>query len=231
MALNTNLVAYYKMDESSGNPQDSVGSNHGTNNSCTYGAAKINNGMTTNGSTQYVSLPTTIGTIQTNWTVSLWIKPTNDAGYFIGARGNSEENFSMSIDTSLTRLHGTMGNSVSWLDSSLDFSHNFTAGEWYHLVFAVNATSCVAYVNASAKTAETWSSGTPRLCGDVANLGLFAYTGDNADTLNNLACSMDEVAIWSRTLTSDEVTTLYNGGSGLQYPFSTGNPGAFFQMF
>jgi hypothetical protein len=31
---------------------------------------------------------------------------------------------------------------------------------------------------------------------------------------------IDEVAIWSRALTSDEVTSLYNSGDGITYPFS-----------
>jgi len=33
---------------------------------------------------------------------------------------------------------------------------------------------------------------------------------------------IDEVGVWSRLLTSDEVTTLYNAGAGLSYPFSSG---------
>jgi hypothetical protein len=32
--------------------------------------------------------------------------------------------------------------------------------------------------------------------------------------------SIDEVGIWSRALTSSEVTSLYNSGSGRQYPFT-----------
>ena len=39
--------------------------------------------------------------------------------------------------------------------------------------------------------------------------------------INFLNCYIDEVGIWSRTLTSTEVSDLYNSGSGLQYPFSS----------
>ena len=35
------------------------------------------------------------------------------------------------------------------------------------------------------------------------------------------AGTIDEVGIWSRALTSTEVTSLYNGGAGFQYPFVT----------
>ena len=45
MALTDNLVSYWKLDESSGNAADSVGSNTLTNtNTVTYSAGKINNG-------------------------------------------------------------------------------------------------------------------------------------------------------------------------------------------
>jgi len=33
---------------------------------------------------------------------------------------------------------------------------------------------------------------------------------------------IDEVGIWSRALNSTEVSELYNSGSGLAYPFTTG---------
>jgi hypothetical protein len=43
MALTDNLVAYYKLDESSGNAADIVNSITLTNTSTTYGTGKINN--------------------------------------------------------------------------------------------------------------------------------------------------------------------------------------------
>jgi hypothetical protein len=42
---------------------------------------------------------------------------------------------------------------------------------------------------------------------------------------------IDEVGIWSRVLTSTEVTQLYNGGAGLQYPFTNGNNRNFLMFF
>ena len=41
--------------------------------------------------------------------------------------------------------------------------------------------------------------------------------------------AMDEVGIWRRLLTTDEVTKLYNGGAGLTYPF--GNNSNFLAFF
>lgn len=47
-----------------------------------------------------------------------------------------------------------------------------------------------------------------------------ARAGVSADPFDGL---IDEVGIWSRAIDSTEVTSLYNGGAGLQYPFTTDN--------
>jgi hypothetical protein len=63
--------------------------------------------------------------------------------------------------------------------------------------------------------------------------------GTNNATLNTIPTTLkfmrfqvnntdiDEVGFWNRVLTPTEITTLYNAGAGLTYPFSppiTGNP-------
>jgi hypothetical protein len=49
----------------------------------------------------------------------------------------------------------------------------------------------------------------------------FHIAGTGGVFANNLTGSIDEVGIWSRALSSTEVTALYNSGNGFQYPFST----------
>jgi hypothetical protein len=61
---------------------------------------------------------------------------------------------------------------------------------------------------------------------DVTEIGM---RGD-LDVLNPSNCTsglIDEVGIWSRALTGAEVTSLYNGGAGLQYPFTGVSNNAF----
>jgi len=61
------------------------------------------------------------------------------------------------------------------------------------------------------------------------------YTGELKNTVNGFLGSrnagsqpfdgtLDESAIWSRALTSTELTELYNSGDGFQYPLVTNNP-------
>src|SRR3989338_6799822 len=54
----TGLVSHWKMDETSGTTAtDSVGTNTGTVTGATFTAGKINNGLSFNGTSNYVSVP------------------------------------------------------------------------------------------------------------------------------------------------------------------------------
>ena len=52
------------------------------------------------------------------------------------------------------------------------------------------------------------------------NRSLMIGRRDNA-TPNYFNGNIDEVAIWGRVLTPTEVSTLYNNGKGLSYPFAS----------
>ncbi len=41
---------------------------------------------------------------------------------------------------------------------------------------------------------------------------------DKRDNIQYLNGALDEIGLWTRVLTSTEVTQLYNGGAGLAYP-------------
>src|SRR5258708_2131174 len=75
-ALTTNLVSYWKLDESSGNASDSAGSNTLTNVSiATFGVGKINNAVyLASASTQYLENTTPTGLrVSTDFTVNNWV--------------------------------------------------------------------------------------------------------------------------------------------------------------
>jgi hypothetical protein len=76
MALTDNLVSYWKLDESSGNAADSVGSNTGTNvGSIAYSAGKINNGATMGSSKRFDCGVTGINiTGKQAFTFAMWAK-------------------------------------------------------------------------------------------------------------------------------------------------------------
>ncbi len=113
MALSTNLVSYWKLDESSGNASDSVGSNTATNSNVTYGTGKINNGAIFNGSSSAFTFATVPVTGSSSFSVSFWLK----AG---------------SLVSGMSALHfGTDASNQAfnvYLDASSKIAANFTGG-------------------------------------------------------------------------------------------------------
>ncbi len=85
-----------------------------------------------------------------------------------------------------------------------------------HVVFILNTTSMLIYINGTfdnqtAITASALSS--QRFSG----MGHLFEGSPGGDVFRG---NMDEVGIWNKELTSEEVTRLYNGGNGLAFPFS-----------
>jgi len=217
--LLSQLVAYYKLDESSGNAADSWGSNTLTNTSVTYSAGKINNGSVFSGSSSYLTASAKVTPIGAK-TVAFWMK-TSDASTFqimlanLGD-GNTEYGFTTytnnNIGFEVTQASGTKVCSLVTTGVTVD------DGSWHHYVFTWDGTTdadkVIVYVDGvsnNTATANNTETVTP-----TANLRLGAnpVTGGNEFT-----GSLDEVGIWSRALTSTEVTRLYNNDSGAQYPF------------
>jgi hypothetical protein len=60
--------------------------------------------------------------------------------------------------------------------------------------------------------------------------GNFIGNYNNYDSNWGFDGMIDEIGVWSRALTSGEVTQLYNSGAGLQYPFTSNNTSAFFNL-
>jgi len=241
MALTTNLVSYWKLDEASGNAADSVGGNTLANqNTATYSAGKINNGVAlASASSQYLSIADASQTgldIATAWSISAWVKITSfaNAEFCIAGKylttGNQRQ-YRMILESSGggTALYVELDNSDDGTSSAghfLEFdasqSDIDTTGVWYHIVGTVDVTSGagVIYVNGTARTSSkvvgTTLGGIKNGTGAFA-VGAFANPGGYFNGM------IDEVGVWSRVLTSTEVTSLYNAGAGFAYPFATAN--------
>lgn len=227
MALTDQLVGYWKLDESSGNPVDSVGSRTLTNNATvTFSSGKVNNGANFNGTTQYFSRAAeTIGVTNT-WSVSCWFKvnATGAQEYLVrwrpaGGGDNNEIRFQKSeLDKFKMVVIHELGTASGYKDYS--GATTLSTGVWYHAVATWDATLLKMYLNAAEDTPYTKTVDTLPVQTNDANR-ILGVGGWNAVVFGNE--SMDEVGYWSRALTGAEVTELYNAGSGLGYPFTPGN--------
>lgn len=213
MALTDNLISYYKLDESSGNASDSVGSNTLTNRGTTgYSSGKINNGAVFDG-TNNKRLDISNGLeykTADDRTWSFWVNPSGlTAGYFIDNVGTTNDiRMIVYPETNKITLFAN-GNTKSTATT-------VSTGNWYHIVVTKSGTTYELYMNGSSQ--GTVSQGSLTYYSDAFSLGA---PFDGYGSLTN--GTIDEVGIWSRALTSGEVTSLYNSGSGNQYPFSGGS--------
>ena len=94
------------------------------------------------------------------------------------------------------------------------------AGNWYHFVVTVDISvpSAVMYVNGSSVSLTTIDTSVTAIVANAASLGIGNIAG-GAVYSDGI---FDEMALWSRVLTSDEVTTLYNSGNGVNYATACG---------
>lgn len=99
-------------------------------------------------------------------------------------------------------------------------SYTFNVGTWYFLCGTWDGSTMEVYVNGV-------SQGTKALSGSI-NTGAYPlYIGNNnisGDQPSGQAKYVDEIGIWSRALTSTEISQLYNSGAGLSYPFGGATP-------
>lgn len=215
MALTDNIVAYYKLDESSGNAADSVGSNTLTNSSVTYASAKINNGAVFNGSAKYDSVTGTFPA-SGNFSMSFWYYGNAASGLIAGDWTIAKRNIFVNMTSNSIALYrGDGGTNQSAAPTTSTTIANNT---WTHVVFTQSGTTGTVYLNgvSNATSNLTYTGGA-----STTNTVNFGYYNNGAPSAY-ITATLDEIGIWSRELTSTEVTSLYNSGAGLQYPFSGG---------
>lgn len=222
-ALTTNIVSYWKLDESSGNAADSAGSNTLTNvGTMTYGPGIINNGAQPNSTgPKYLSISDAsqsgldFGT--GNFSINLWVKLSTQTGeeliekQFLSGSGGYYQ-ISQGTGGNAGKAVMTAGNTSSGNTASVVSASSIIDGTWKMLTLVRTGNTVEAYVNAV-------SQGTNSAGGsiDVSNDGSFFVGHGNNGTATG---SIDELGVWSRALTGTEITQLYNSGVGCQYNFT-----------
>lgn len=203
------LILYYKLD----NVNDYLGNNNLTNEKDQFSgtdyvlfqAGKINNGARFNGANLLTHSNISALNFGTgDFTISFWIKPVdttqNNAG--IISQFTSDHGFAL-------RYSGT-SKKLTFQTERISYSTDTTvpAGEWtYYTIRRISgvlqwyknsSTDCIEWDN----TNDVHSTAPFRIGRWLT--ATYYYTGD-----------LDEIGIWNRALTTDEIALLYNSGNGL----------------
>lgn len=87
---------------------------------------------------------------------------------------------------------------------------------WQYIVMTYNGSKVAGYTNGVYRVGAT------QALYDIISLNRPFVLCAGWDGLEEIEGSIDEVGIWNRSITQDEITQLYNGGSGLAWPFTGG---------
>jgi hypothetical protein len=223
MALSDGVVSAWKMDETSGSVIDSAGSNTGTvTGTPTRNGAGLKSGYTFSG-TQFISCGDDSSLKVGHITVNAWIQTNPGAGnyypifchYTYGASpyGNGiwcEEQYIRFYvhDSSTHALERTGSTNIA------------SASAWHMITCTADGSVIKIYVDGALETLQ-----------EGGTSGSFPYdlawtTGEiqfrigyrDADDLYMVG-KIDDVTVWDRALSAAEITSLYNSGDGLAYPF------------
>jgi fibronectin type 3 domain-containing protein len=253
-SLMSNLVAYWKLNETggiftdySGNGNTGTAKNNLTNictsNSsvgldCSGAPGILNNGIRLTGSTAstsgYVAIAnsTTLQNVQaSDSTYSLWYNasayPTNADNSTLGGgllvKNGYDFGFRIMPSKSVTFEFYNSANTYGSVSSG-----TLELNRWYHLVVTINYTTGYIIMYLDGKQVSTKNIGTSYVMRTYSATDLFRIgsskvcTGSASSYCYPANGIIDEVAIWSRALSSNEVLELYRrAGDRIKYQIRT----------
>jgi hypothetical protein len=217
------LVAYWKLDETSGTRFDSVSTNHLTDNN-TVGSTIGKQGNAASfgpGNLEYFSYPSPVITTNT-FSVSAWVslKSFTAFGRAIFYQGNLANDAGLHLFAINTWEGETncLGFRYNGAGNSPSNSNVITLNTWHHVVVTYDGSEVHFYVDnvaAGSNVIDISASPSP----NPFYMGVWFTL--NTDRIWD--GDIDELGIWGRVLTSGaggEIGQLYNGGAALTYPFS-----------
>jgi hypothetical protein len=235
--INDALVGYWKFDQTSGSSAvNSVtnGQPGQVNGTAAWGKGQIANSLAFDGGSTYVVVPdypkattalSVSGWVNVNATVTsataLIRNAEGNLGVSVAQDGAPASQFELVLNTDATTgaliLHA--GITAGPNHTTVDAPSAFKQGSWQHVAFTADGAQLRLYINGAqvAETAYLANFITP----DVKELSMGARLNMDTNqvppivldaTPNNLLGSLDDVGIWNRALTADEVSKIYAAG-------------------
>jgi hypothetical protein len=228
MSLLTNLISYWKLD---GNSNDAVGSNNGTDTDITYssGNGKIVQGAGFNGTTSKIVIAneSSFDFERTQaFSIACWVKYTSTSEMVFVSKEDSNSPYrgwSLEANGNAGKIGFYLINNVTGGGNAImgETPLAYNDGNWHYVVGTYDGSGALSgmavYIDGSPVTLTSIRDN----LGANTILNNFSVNIGAQQTVNFMSGAIDEVGIWSRALTSGEVTSLWNGGNGLAYPLAT----------
>jgi hypothetical protein len=218
-SLTGGAQGYWKFDEDSGTTAADATGNGNTatvpHPSTEWVPGKINSGLYSVGFLTQAPDSSSLDVETGSFMLATWIHPTSTptSGDYTEIMGKCQW---WSTGYSFT-YNGEPG-----LGVGLDLMKVGVAGQWVgytaplntwtYIVAVQGPTSVTYYANGSVVGTYSNSSAYLTSAGHAFRMGY--------GCINGFGGSVDEVGVWNHALSQNDITTLYNNGNGLQYPFT-----------
>ncbi len=219
-----NLVAQWKLDETTGTTAtDSVGSNDGTYNGfdATSTVAGIDGtAQNFDGTDDYIEIPDSADfTFTGDFALSAWIKHSGaaeanvDDGWRIISQQESGNHFVFRINDSSGGTNGTVHFSIyNGSHNYVNSTTNVKDGQWHHLVAVREGSDIHIYVDGVLdNTANSVFTSTIDITANNVLIGNKRAASSNRE---NFSGAIDDVRVYHKALTGDEISDMYNIMSG-----------------
>jgi len=227
------LVLYYPFSENTGTTTVDR-SQTGMIGTLTYGPSWSDGifgySLALDGSNDYVSVaaPDSSVSFGTAMTYAMWIYPTSTTAqrYYLfdprgdGSTGGMNSYFLFDRSNSTTVTFTTGNSDVEVISGNVTMGTN----QWYHVAATRSGNTWKVYLNGVQVVSGTTNT-TALTLSNSFRIGTFSGAG--AGPLYYFAGNIDEARIYSRTLSANELMTLYLEGVGTNAPYtnSSGNVG------
>src|SRR3989339_2049254 len=203
--INDGLIVYYDFDEANGTvAYDSAGSRDASlENGAAWTTGKEGSAVSFDGANDYVDAGTDSLGVSSAITVSAWVTRAgsgSDATTGIVERGNYMYPFWLDMVGQSVK-NGVRTSGTNYIQNPDDITDN----AWHHLAFTYNGSYQALYVDGNEVDSDSNSGTLDDRSGKLLTIG---RTAGGSGYFNG---KIDEVRIYERALSTDEISELYSG--------------------
>ncbi len=208
--LNNGTIAYYKLDNN--DFSDELGNYDGTNEGTSNTSGILIDGRAfVAGDTDDINIGLFSELdVDKDYTINMWVSPDLIANQALFSHRDGSNTNRMQL---MFRNNEITARSIGSTDVLVGGDWTSGTGTWAMVTLVHHSdNSMELYENGNLRTGRTETGATPTI--DRTILGASADLNDNW-----FDGGMDEVGVWNRTLSTDEILELYNSGDAFAYPF------------